>query len=93
MTPAQTPGGARPRGFYTARCVEAGSEIEAGLRAVSLVEADPRIDSLRAEWHSSPPHLEVDQVVLLRKGEDFDRVQQGLILYDESDPDDRPVEN
>ena len=93
MTPTQTPDGTRPRGFYTARCVEASSESEAGLRAVSLVEADARIDSLRAEWRSSPPDLEVDAVVLLRSGEDFDRGQQGLILYDESEPNGHPVEN
>ena len=84
MMAATTEAGPCPRGFYTAWCVEAPSEIEAGQTAIRGVQNDPRIGSLQVEWASPPPDLEIDETVRLGPTDAFDLGPTGLILYDES---------
>ena len=81
---AKTGSGATERGFYTARSVEAESEENAVVLAVSLVEGDERAASIRAKWGNPPMSFEIDDVVVLDSDDEFDISPQGFIFYDES---------
>ena len=87
LTPKQTSEGLKARGFYTARAVMAASPEAAGLEAIGLIAADPRIDGIMAEWESGRPDIVVDQVVELGVSEMYDSATMGFIFYSDDEAD------
>ena len=93
LTPAPSPGGPLPRGFYTAREVAAATREAAALAALRLVQQDPRVGEIMAQWQSAAPALLIDEIVAMEADEEFDPAPRGFILYDESEePDDAPAD-
>jgi len=85
VSPVPSPDGPRARGFYTAREVRAAGPAEAGLAAVGLVQADPRVAAIATEWRAASPDLLVDEVVDLGAGAPVDGAPQGFIFYNEAE--------
>ena len=87
LSPAPPAEGPAARGFYTAREVRAPSAAAASLRAMALVQEDPRVAVIMDEWRSAAPELSIDEVVVMESGEAFDEGPKGFIFYDESADD------
>ena len=84
LSPRRTTSATYARGFYAAKAVRATSRRAAELDALALVQADPRVAAIMAEWESAQPDLAIDFVVSLTP-EEFEReTEQGFIFYDES---------
>jgi hypothetical protein len=75
--------GIPPRGFLTARAVEAPSAISASEMARALVRNDPRVAGLSSNRRCPEFHLEIE-IAELSQFDDCDQEAEGFIFYDEA---------
>ena len=85
LAPVESAVGPLARGFYTAREVRAPDRATAQLQVLGLVQADPRVALIAAEWKSARPDLIVDEVVDLGADEPLDAAPKGFIFYNEAE--------
>jgi hypothetical protein len=85
LAPAALDSEFQPRGFYVTRIVTASDATDAGIRALQLVQAEPKFRTLVQSYRGRAPDLAVEEVTEAVSSDRQAVNRSGYVFYEDED--------